>query len=305
MRRSIATVSLSGTLPEKLEAIAAAHFDGVEIFENDLLFFNGTPSDVRRFARSIGLTIDLFQPFRDFEGVSDEQLVRNLDRAERKFDVMEGLGAPLMLVCSNVGTDVSDDDDRSAAQLYQLAERAARRQIKVGYEALSWGTHVRTFDRAWRIVEKANHPHLGLIVDSFHTLALPDDWSGLSRLPGDRIFFVQLADAPRLGMNALTLSRHFRCFPGEGDLDVPGFMKSVLATGYTGTISLEIFNDDLRAAPPRQSANDGMRSLLFTEEQVRRSLEADASAPSWPESPSRRAAGSICSIPRCLRNYRE
>ena len=35
MQRSIATVSLSGTLPEKLEAIAAAGFDGVEIFEND------------------------------------------------------------------------------------------------------------------------------------------------------------------------------------------------------------------------------------------------------------------------------
>ena len=42
MRRSIATVSLSGTLPEKLEAIAFARFDGVEIFENDFLFFAGT-----------------------------------------------------------------------------------------------------------------------------------------------------------------------------------------------------------------------------------------------------------------------
>ena len=36
MRTSIATVSISGDLGEKLEAIAAAGFDGVEIFENDL-----------------------------------------------------------------------------------------------------------------------------------------------------------------------------------------------------------------------------------------------------------------------------
>lgn len=289
MRKSIATVSLSGTLSEKLDAIVAAHFDGVEIFENDLLFFNGTPRDVRLYASGIGLTIDLFQPFRDFEGVSDVQLTRNLDRAERKFDVMEQLGAPLMLVCSNVGTDVIDDEDRSAAQLHELAERAARRDLKIGYEALSWGTHVRTFDKAWRIVEKAQHPHLGLIVDSFHTLALPDDWSGLSQLPGERIFFVQLADAPRLGMNALTLSRHFRCFPGQGALDVPLFLQRVLATGYTGTISLEIFNDDLRAAPTRQSAQDGMRSLLFTEEQVRRLSESEATVePSAPRRMRRR-----------------
>jgi 4-hydroxyphenylpyruvate dioxygenase len=273
MRRSIATVSLSGTLLEKLEAVAAAHFDGVEIFENDLLFFSGAPRDVRRYAADIGLTIDCYQPFRDFEGVSDERLRRNLDRAERKFDVMQELGAPLMLVCSNVAADVAHDDARAAAQLHELAEHAARRGLKIGYEALSWGTHVRTFDHAWRIVQEAAHPHLGLILDSFHTLALPDDWSGLAQLPGPRIFFVQLADAPRLGMNALTLSRHFRCLPGQGDLDVPAFLRAVLASGYTGTISLEIFNDDLRAAPPRQTANDGMRSLRFLEEQVRRSLE--------------------------------
>ncbi len=42
-RKSIATVSLSGTLPEKLEAAAAAGFDGVELFEHDLLTFDGTP----------------------------------------------------------------------------------------------------------------------------------------------------------------------------------------------------------------------------------------------------------------------
>ena len=45
-RRSIATVSLSGTLNEKLAAIAAAGFDGVEIFENDLLSFDARPREV-------------------------------------------------------------------------------------------------------------------------------------------------------------------------------------------------------------------------------------------------------------------
>ena len=41
-QRSIATVSVSGTLDEKLQAIAEAGFDAVEIFENDLLAFNRT-----------------------------------------------------------------------------------------------------------------------------------------------------------------------------------------------------------------------------------------------------------------------
>ena len=51
MKTSIATVSLSGGLAEKMEAIAAAGFTGVEIFESDLLSFDGRPKDVARMAR--------------------------------------------------------------------------------------------------------------------------------------------------------------------------------------------------------------------------------------------------------------
>ena len=67
--KSIATVSLSGTLPEKLEAAAAVGFDGVEIFENDLLTYDGSPADIRRIAEGLGLEITIFQPFRDFEAM--------------------------------------------------------------------------------------------------------------------------------------------------------------------------------------------------------------------------------------------
>lgn len=277
MRRSIATVSLSGTLPEKLEAIAVARFDGVEIFENDLIFCTLSPREIRSMTDDLGLTIDLFQPFRDLEGVDEVQFLKNLDRAKRKFDVMGELAAPMMLVCSNALPNAVDDDARSADQLFRMAELAQTRGIKLAFEALAWGTHVNTFDRAWKIVKAADHAHLGLALDSFHTLALPHDWSTLSNLPGERIFFMQIADAPKLDMASLMLSRHHRCLPGQGELDVPGFVDAALQAGYTGTISLEIFNDGFRAAPPRQTARDGMRSLLHVEEQVRRRQEEAAS----------------------------
>ncbi|MEA2802729.1 MAG: 4-hydroxyphenylpyruvate dioxygenase, partial [Rhodospirillaceae bacterium] len=95
MKTSIATVSLSGTLGEKLEAIAAAKFAAVEIFENDLITFNGTPSDVRRACAELGLDIVTLQPFRDFEGMPSGRRERAMERAERKFDVMQELGCDL------------------------------------------------------------------------------------------------------------------------------------------------------------------------------------------------------------------
>ena len=92
MQASIATVSLSGSLSEKLEAIAAAKFDAVEIFENDLVTFNGTPAEVRRATEQLGLGIVTLQPFRDFEGMPDKERARVFARAERKFDAMQQLG---------------------------------------------------------------------------------------------------------------------------------------------------------------------------------------------------------------------
>ena len=269
MRRSIATVSLSGSLQEKLIAVAAAKFDAVELFENDLLFFDGTARDVRDMTAQLGLKIVLFQPFRDFEAVPDEVFKRNLDRAERKFDLMGELDTHMMLVCSSVSPLAVDDDARAAAQLHELAERAAARSIRIGYEALAWGAHVRTYGHVWKIVQTAAHSHLGVILDSFHTLALGDDPAGIAHIPGEKIFFVQLADAPKLNMDVLSWSRHFRCFPGQGDFDVAGFTAQAIAAGYAGPLSLEIFNDEFRAAAPSRTARDGMRSLLYLEEQVR------------------------------------
>src|SRR5260221_9328883 len=86
--RSIATVCLSGSLFDKMEAAASAGFEGVEIFENDLLTFDGKPQEVRRLAEDLQLAITIFEPFRDFEAMPEPQRTRNFDRAERMVDMM-------------------------------------------------------------------------------------------------------------------------------------------------------------------------------------------------------------------------
>ncbi len=269
MQRSIATVCLSGTLPDKLEAAAAAGFDGVEIFEQDLLAFEGSPAEAGRMAADLGLAITIFQPFRDFEAMPEPARGRNLDRAERKFDTMQALGTSLLLVCSNTQAAAIDEPVRAAADLHEMAERASRRGLRIGYEALAWGRHVNRWRQAWDIVRRADHAALGLILDSFHTLCLGDDLAGLSEtVPAEKLFFLQLADAPLLAMDPLSWSRHHRSFPGQGELDVPGFLRTVLQAGYAGPVSLEVFNDEFRAAPSRRIARDGLASLIWLAERA-------------------------------------
>lgn len=270
MKTSIATVSLSGTLGEKLEAIANARFDAVEIFENDLVTFDGPPAEVRRACDGLGLAIATLQPFRDFEGMPEGLRARAFARAERKFDVMQELGCDLLMICSNVSPDSLGGIDRAAADLRELAERAARRGLRIAFEALAWGRHINDYRDAWEAVRRADHPAVGLVLDTFHILARGTDLAPVRAIPGDRIFLVQLADAPRLQMDYLSWSRHFRNFPGQGDLPVLDFMEALSATGYDGALSLEIFNDEFRAGSARSVAIDGHRSLRFLLDQLRR-----------------------------------
>ena len=53
MRKCIATVSLSGTLAATLDAISAARFDAIEVFENDLIYFNGALNAIARLASQL------------------------------------------------------------------------------------------------------------------------------------------------------------------------------------------------------------------------------------------------------------
>ena len=279
MKLAIATVCLSGILSEKLEAIAAAGFKHVELFENDLLSFSGGPADVRRIAGDLGLSIVTLQPFRDFEGMPDVRRERVFQRAERKFDVMAELGCDLLMVCSNVSPESLGGIDRAAADLRELGERAHTRGLRVAYEALAWGRHVNDYRDSWEAVRRADHQAVGLVLDSFHNFARSTDLGAIKNIPKEKLFLIQMADAPKLDMDFLSWGRHYRTFPGQGDFAIGAFTDALLATGFDGLLSLEIFNDQFRAGSARSVAVDGHRSLIHMLDQMRGRLGAKPNLP--------------------------
>ena len=274
MYSSIATVCLSGSLEEKVDAIAQAGFEGLELFENDLTAFTGTPQEAGELIRSRGLKLVTLQPFRDFEGLQGRARERAFDRAEHKFDLMEELGTDLLMVCSTVHPDSLPGLSRAADDFYELGERAARRNLRVAYEALAWGRHIHDYRDSWEVVRRAAHPNVGLVLDTFHIFSRQTELGTIGRIPGDRIFLVQTADAPRLSMDHLSWSRHYRCFPGQGELHMDSFMAMLQETRYDGPLSHEIFNDVFRMGHSDQTARDGLRSYHLL-----RSMQGESGIP--------------------------
>ena len=272
MKTSIASVCLSGPLADKLESAARAGFGGVEIFENDLI---GAPQDARQIAtmmRDLSLECTMFQPFRDLEGMPEPQRSAAFARMERKFEIMEALETDLVLLCSNCSPAALPERQRMLDDLHELGELAARHGKRIGYEALAWGRHVNDHRDAWSLVRDVDHPAIGLVLDTFHSLARDVPNSSIGDIRAEKLFFVQLADAPRLSMDPLSWSRHFRVLPGQGDWPVAEYVAAIQRIGYDGWFSLEIFNDQFRASAAGQLAVDGHRSLRFLEDEAARKL---------------------------------
>ena len=229
-----------------------------------------SPEEVAALARRLGLSLDLYQPFRDAEGVTERRVRAACCTARAPSSrLMQRLGIDTMLVCSNVGTATIDDDEVSAAQLRRLGEEAAAYGVRLAYEALAWGRYVDDYRRAWRIVELADHPAVGVCLDSFHILSRGHDPAEIEQIPGDKIFFLQLADAPALTMDVLSWSRHHRLFPGEGAFDLAAFVGHVLARRVRRPDVARGLQRrlpaDRRACAPRDQAK---RSLTWLEDQV-------------------------------------
>jgi 4-hydroxyphenylpyruvate dioxygenase len=272
MRRSIATLCMSGTLRDKLEAAAAARFDAVELCEPDFIGFRGTPREVRSIADDLGIGIDLYRPFRDANDGIELAPLRAIDRAERKFDLVSELGAPMLALPLAVLSAAANDAGRATEHLQTVAERAARRNLRVAVEASPNGQARLGVKDLWALVQRAKHPHLGLLLDSYQLLSTGENLGEILDNPSNRIFFVRVGDARRPGWDGVQGGFH-RNFPGQGDLDLVGFLEQVLLTGYAGTLSLAGFDDTLRATPSRRTGIDGMRALLFLESQVRGRLQ--------------------------------
>lgn len=264
MIRGISSLSFSGPLRKKIEAAAAAGFDGIEIFREDLIYWDGAIAEVAPFAAQCGIRILSLQSLRDFEAAPSRGW--NRTRAGRFLDLAVRIGAPLLVVCANTRSDTRDDPNIAAADLAMLAEMAAERGLRIGYEALSTSHAVRTYDDAWRVIEKAGRPNLGLVLGAVHTFASGADLAALSGIDPERIFLVHLADAPTLKMDVRLLSRHFRLFPGQGELPIAELFHTLRVRGYRGPVSMEIFNDQVRTMPAQRIADDGIRAFRLLEE---------------------------------------
>lgn len=177
-----------------------------------------------------------------------------LDDNRRAIDEAATLGAPeLVLVCGGLPSGSRDLDGARATvatAIAALAPHAAAAGVRLAIEPLhpmfaSDRCVVSTLDQALDLAERHDPTVVGVVVDTYHVWWDPRVWNAIDRAAG-RIASFQVADwSTPLPAGVLT----GRAQLGEGVIDLRRFREAVDATGHTGPIEVEIFNDALWARP--------------------------------------------------------
>ena len=268
------TITLAGTLAQKLAAIKGAGFSQVMLMARDLVSHAEGVDDAVRVVRASGLRVTGFQVLRDFEGLTGHLHDYKIDVAKSMLEMCHAVGAKLLLVCSSTSTHATGDPDTLARDLRKLAMLALPLGIRVAYEGLSWGRSINEFTTAWDVVCRADAPNLGIGIDSFHAFATETSLEDLEMLDPGKIFLVQLADfmwnEVKSVEERIDTARHFRVFPGEGVHSAPlaELVMRLDRLGYRGDYSFEVFNDDYQQMPLAVVAARARRAAVWLGEDV-------------------------------------
>jgi len=288
------TISLAGPLEAKLRAIADGGFTQVMLSAHDLVSHPGGVAAACRAVRASGLRVTGFQVLRDFEALTGRLHEYKMDVASSMLELCAELGSRVLLVCSSTLSHADDDRDRIARDLRKLAMLAVPCGIRIAYEALSWGRTIHELPAAWDVVRRAAAPNLGLGVDSFHCLATEMPLHELDAVDVRKIFLVQLSDflwrAVPSSAERIETARHFRVFPGEGvhTAEVADLVRHLVALGYRGDFSFEVFNDDYVQLKPSFVAARARRAAEWLGEEVlQRPVPLPSELPRAPASTAR------------------
>ena len=270
------TISLAGPLEAKLKAVRDAGFTQIMLSARDIVGHPEGLDAAVAAVRSSGLRVTGFQVLRDFEGLSGHLHEYKMDIAKSMLEMCHALGCKLLLICSSTSTHATSDSKALVRDLRKLAMLAIPMNIKIAYEALSWGRTVNEFPQAWDLICEADMPNLGLGFDSFHMFATNTSLDELEILDPSKVFLVQLADFMWTEIKSveerIATARHFRVFPGEGvhSEALASLVVRLHALGYRGDYSFEVFNDDYQQMPLPTVAQRAWRSALWLGEDVLR-----------------------------------
>lgn len=246
------TTPLAGVLA----VVRAAGWDAIELRRLDFtraVEAGGPAADVLEGVRASGLPVACV-------GVELGWMWAEGDERRRLLAVFdEQCARAAALGCATVMSPVDRGRGpvaRAADSVREVGDLAARHGVRLAVEFNSQAEQLNDLGAARDVLDRAGHPHCGLLVDAYHLQRSGATPRVLEDVAPAEIVYVQFSDVPPGALEPGQMLN--RLPPGRGVVPFRDFFRAVRERGYAGYASYEAPNPAAWARPPLEVAREAL-----------------------------------------------
>ncbi len=249
---------------EQLQIAADAGYDAVELWLRDIATFTaggGSLQDLAKEISDLGLAVDSSIAFGAWIADDDAQRASGLEECKRDMEIIRQLGGRRIAAPPSGATKEPKLDLNAAADRYRaLLEVGEKTEVTPQVELWGFSQNLSTLAEVLYVAAAANHPNACVLLDVYHMYKGGSDFSNIGLVPGAKMHCLHMNDYPASPVRA-DIADKDRVYPGDGVAPLSTILKTLVAGGFAGTLSLELFNRQYWEQPPQQVAKIGLEKM--------------------------------------------
>lgn len=241
---------------DRVEALAGAGFKGMGIWHADLEHILQTRSlrEMKQILDDNGIEHIELEFLGDWFREGEEKMQSDILKA-KLLEASQALDAHHIKVGDfyNKVTPMEKLIESFAALCADATEYGAT----IGFELMP-GAMIQTLEETMAMVEGADAPNGGVILDLWHVVKLGIPYEVAAAIPPRFLVSVEINDGYLVrpeGMDFVTEVTEHRKFCGEGEFDVRGFVTAIWNAGYRGPVGIEVLSAAIRDWPLEKIVN--------------------------------------------------
>lgn len=250
--------------PAKLdEKITIAHetgWDGIEPWVNELEEYEKNGGDLKELGRRIkdlGLIVPNVIGLWDSMPDGEDEFRKSLEKTRDRMRMASAIGS--IHVAAIPGPDRDNIDLKWCAYCYRELIKIGHEEfgIQPAVEFVGFFKGVYRFGQACAIAVDADDPRACIVADTFHLFRGGSGFSGLTLVQGKLIAHFHWNDVPGDVPREEQGDQH-RIYPGDGILPLTTVLRTLKDIGYSGCLSLELFNREHWQQDLKRVAENGL-----------------------------------------------
>ena len=220
----------------KLKAARKIGFNGVELYGVNPQSLQVLPDKIQSWSNSLNLVVHISHLCQHLDLLAQHTHKHNFTALDDQLALLQRAGVKTILL--KLPMQQITTLDLAVSNLSELAKLCQNRDLHVALLPKAQEKYIKAQLELLELIERVDHPHLGLALNSCCIFADRTQATQLRNIPGNRIFHIQLCDVSAFTTDVSRLESHFTLLPGQGILNIASFVRIIARSGYKGQWSI-------------------------------------------------------------------